>query len=685
MQDPSLFLRDLAIILTVAALTSVTFQRLRQPVVVGYILAGFLVGPGALTLVADIRTTETLAQLGVILLMSSIGLEFSLRRLLRLGPRVALVTTVEVGLMFVLGYTVAQPLGWAGLDRFLVGGIVAISSTMIIARVFAETRPARQLSDLVYGVLVMEDLVAILLIVVFTAMARGEAFTVRELGFELGRLVLFLAVLLIVGLLVVPRAIRFTVRLRRSETTLVATIGLCFLLALLAHMAGYSVALGAFVAGSLIHESGVSHHIDELIRPVRDMFAAIFFVAVGMLLVPEAVADHWPAILALSVVVWGGKIFGVTAGALVTGNSLNLSVRAGMTMAQIGEFSFILAGLGLTAHGSTGMLFPVAVGVSVVTALTTPWLARLSESAALALDRKLPKQLQTVVTLYGSWVELLGRPRAQTTTWQRTRRIVWLLLADAGIIAALIIGTSLAAERLAPEAATRLGLSVEMARVGVLLAGGVLAIPFGVGLVATARRLARTLAETAIPAVPAGKVDPALFPRRTLMVALELGMVIALGIPLVAITQPFVPRYGGAAVLAAFIILLAIGFWRNATSLQGHARAGAELIVHVLARQAAGASGPQANFATVEAMLPGMGTLVPVRVSPGSPAVGRTLGELNLRGLTGATVVALLRGEQRIVFPPARETLEEGDMVALSGSNEAIRAASRLLQPPEHA
>lgn len=682
MHGSDAILRNLAIVLTVAAITTVIFQRLRQPGVVGYIVAGLLVGPGVFSLVTDLGIIQTLAELGVVLLMASIGLEFSFRTLARLGPRVAVVAVVEIGLMILLGSTVGRVAGWSPAESLFLGGMIAISSTMIIARVFADATPppSRNLRELVLGVLIMEDLAAIVLIVVLTTVAAGTTLTGAAIGGTLGRLLLVLTALTVAGLLVVPRAIRYTVRLRRPETTLVAVVGVIFLFSLLARLAGYSVALGAFLAGAVLHESGAVRQIEVLLQPVRDMFAAIFFVAVGMLIDPAVLAEIWPLVLMLVGVVLVGKTVGVTTGAMLAGYSLRTAMHAGLTMTQIGEFSFIIAGLTLTTAttDTMGSFFPVAVAVSVVTSLATPWLQRRGDGAACAVDRRLPKPLQMVVTLYGSWIESLRRATARET-WRRGRRYLAFLLLDTVVITGLLVATAVALGGVSSALADRFGLSPVLARAMVLLSGGLLAVPFGIGLVTSGRRLARLLSEGVMPAVAAGRIDQASAPRRTLALAIEIGVVVLLGIPMVIVSQPFVP-YGGAAVVAALLLLMGIAFWRNASDLRGHALAGAELVVHVLGRQ--GMPGHEDDLSRVEALLPGLGFLEPVRLEEGTPADGKSIGELNLRGLTGATVVALVRGDDRTAFPPAATRLAAGDLVALTGSHDAVAAARRLLSSP---
>ena len=667
------FLRDLALILGTAALATVLFQRLRIPVIVGYLVAGMLVGPLApRPLIHDPATIHTLAELGVVLLLFSIGLEFRFRRLATLGPRVALAMLAEVGLMLLLGYGAARLLGWSALQSLLTAGIVAISSTMVASGTLADVQADRRLKDIVFGILVMEDLVAILLIAVLTTVAAGDALSGPLLADLLARLGLFLLVLVIGGMLVVPRAVKLALSFRRPETTLVAALAICFGLAVLSNAAGYSVALGGFIAGALVAESGKHHIVAETVRPVRDLFSAIFFVAVGMRFQPRALAGEWDAALLIFAVVLAGKTLGVTLGAFLAGYGTRDSVRAGLSLAQIGEFSFVIAGLG-AATGSP--LYALAVAVATATAFTTPILARRAGAAAAWVDRKLPHPVQTAASLYASWVELLVARQPASEPIARRNRLIRFLVIDAAAVTAAIIGTSLAYRRLP------LWVGVETAaspgvRLGLLGAGALIALPFAFGLVRTMRKLALTLAESAIPQ-PAKGVDQGLAPRRTLSVSLQIGMVIAVGVPVTLLTLPFVPPFGVLGVTAAYLVVLGMGFWRTAADLDKHSRAGAELVAHVLGKQTH--SGDTGTFEVVQQMLPGLGTIVPVEVMAGSEAAGKTLGELNLRGRTGAIVVALSRGTQRDPAPSAMTRVEAGDMLALSGSGTAIGLAAALL------
>ncbi len=678
------FLVVLALVLCVAAVTTVLFQRLRQPVVLGYILAGLIVGPYLpVPLTADANIVHILSELGVILLMFSLGLEFSLRKLIQVGPTAGVTAIIQVAIMLCLGFVVGQAFGWTTMESIFTGAVIAVSSTTIIAKAFDEQGIRGKLRELVVGVLIVEDLISVLMMATLTAVSSGTGLSSKELALTTGRLAAFLVGLIVVGLLVIPRTVRFIARLDRAETTLVASIGICFGVALLASEFGYSVALGAFIAGSLVAESGEARQIEHLIQPVRDMFAAIFFVSVGMLIDPSLIAAHWAAVLVLTVVVIVGKLFSVFVGAFLTGHGTRTSVQAGLSLAQIGEFSFIIASLGLSLKATGDFLYPVVVAVSAITTLTTPFQIRESSRVAAFIDRRLPKPLQTFVTLYGTWIERLRAAPHVETRGARVRHLVRSLLIDSGLLIAVVIGTALSMRTIAGFVEETLGASRGLSEKLVITAGALLALPFAVGIVGLSRRLGTVLAEAALPVQGGGRPDLAAAPRRALIVSLQLVILLLLVLPIAAITQPFVGGFAGPVALILLLCVLGFAFWRSATNLHGHVRAGAQMVVEVLAAQSHSKPGApeHAELDLVEQLLPGIGAPISVRLENVSPAVGRTLAELNLRGQTGATVLAIHRHGGNISVPTADERLCADDVLALTGTREAVDAAERLLNP----
>ncbi len=676
-------LETLTIVLGTAAVTTVLFQRLKQPVVLGYLVAGLLIGPHVpIPLHADEAMVRTLSELGIILLMFALGLEFSLKKLFRVGPRAAFIAVVESSLMVSLGFAVGRLFGWTPLESMYSGGIIAISSTTIIVKAFEESNTPGKFRETVFGILIVEDLIAILLLTIFTTLSSGEALTAKGIALTAGRLLAFLVALMTAGLLTVPRLIRFTVRLDRPETTVVASVGVCFFCAELAARFGYSVALGAFVAGALIAESGEEKRVEHLIVPVRDVFAAIFFVSVGMLIDPRLIAESWAPVLVLSIAVALGKILFVSAASFLTGSGIRASVQTGMSLAQIGEFSFIIAGLGMAMGATRNFLYPVAVAVSAITTLLTPWLIRASDPVAEWVDARLPGPLQTLVTLYGSWIERIGARPTDPTTGAKLRRLVLILLADAAVATAVVLGAALASDSLIAAVIARTGLSLGIALAALVGATAVLVLPLAIGAVRSAGRLGFLLATQSLPGAAPGKLDLAEAPRRALVVMLQLAIVAAVGAPLLAITQPFLPPVQGAVLLAVLVVLLGIRFWRRAADLQGHVRAATSVIAEALAAHAhKGATpAPDPSWDEVQAHLPGLGTPTVVRLQPGSHAVGKTLLHLRLRGRTGATVLVVKRGDAEPAVPSPAEPFAEGDLLALAGSDDAIEAARTLLE-----
>lgn len=356
---------------------------------------------------------------------------------------------------------------------------------------------------------------------------------------EGARLFTFLAVLLTVGMLVVPRLVRAVVRLNRPETTAVSSVGIGFASALLAQAFGYSVALGAFIAGALVAESGVSRQVERLVQPLRDVFAAVFFVSVGMLIEPLLVGRHWVAIVVFTVLVVSGRIAGVANGTFLAGYGVRTSVRTGMSMAQIGEFSFLIAGIGLSTGATRDFLYPVAVMVSAVTIVLTPWLIRWSDPVASRIDRRLPKPLRTFAALYGSWVEQLRLGGEAGTARTRNRRLVLMMLIDYALLLSVLLAVSAGRTAIAEGIASATGLSSDAARYAVVAAGVVFSGLLCLGIVRGVRYLASSLAARAMPEAAPGKLDPAAAPRRMLVVTLQIGIVLLAGMPLLATVQPF--------------------------------------------------------------------------------------------------------------------------------------------------
>lgn len=676
------FLESLGIVVCVAAATSYLCLRVRQPAVLGYLLAGLIVGPYlGLPLVSDRSTIASLSELGVILLMFFLGLEFSLRHLLQVGPRAFVIAFLEVGVMVFAGMSIASMFGFGGIQSLFFGGVVAIASTTIIAKVFEDQRVDRPLRELVLGILIVEDLLAVFLLAVFSALTHSAGAGVDNLLPTALKLSGFLLAVLLIGMYVVPRLIQRVVRMNRPETTLLASIGVCFAVVLATQHFGYSVALGAFLAGSLVAESGEEKRIEHLVRPLKDLFSAVFFVAVGMSIDPSVLLDHWPMALLMACTVLLVKPLAVAFGGFVAGAGIRRSVRAGMVMSQIGEFSFIIAALGLTLGAVDPSLYPIAVAISALTVLTTPIMTRYSDTVAMKVDSALPRPLQTFAALYASWIEDLtrARDRGDLGHGAQIRRITALLLIDAAVVCAIVIGVSLSGQLLLEGVEPWLGLGE--AGPGLLWIGvALVAAPFVLTSVRLARALGRRLAKLALPPAAEG-VDFAAAPRRAMTMTLEIGIVAGVGVLCLLATAPFLPPFGGVAVLALIVLVLAVALWRSATNLQGHVQAGSLAILDALGKRSPGAGAGSSAHALeqVRAILPGLGDLQPVPIGPESTWVGRSLAEIGLRSRTDASVLAIRRVDALITDPNGATRLAAGDVLVLAGCESAVREARDLL------
>ena len=676
------FLQALTIVLCVAAVTTIIFQRMRQPVVLGYILAGLVIGPHVpIPLVADMSVVQTLSEVGVILLMFALGLEFSPTKLIRVGPPAALTAVIQGSILLWLGFIAGRFFGWTTMESLFAGSAIAISSTTIIAKSYADQDVRGRLRDLVVGILLVEDLIAVILMAILTPIATGAGLTTGMIAATAGRLFIFLFALIAVGLLVVPRVTRAVLRLNNNETTLMFSVALCFGCAFLALEFGYSVALGAFIAGSLIGESGHEKRIERLVQPVRDMFAAIFFVSVGMLLDPRLVVEHWRAVLVFMMLVIFGNLIAVSVGAFLAGNGVHTSIRAAMSLAQIGEFSFIIAALGLTLKATRPFLYPVIVAVSAITTLTTPFMIRYSDLVASAIDRRLPRPIQTFGALYGGWLERSRHGAPEDRGRSPVRRFLLLLLIDVALLCALIIGTSVYLIDLGTLIERQVGSTVVVARAMVLVAAVLLGIPLWYGVMRVARRLSEYIGQQSFPLPPADVPDLSAAPRRALVATFKIFVLVLVGMPIVALTQPFLPGVPAAGALSLLLAILVVAFWRSTTNLEGHVRAGAQALLAVATRGRDTAAPKRSDgHSPLDNLLAAFGSPRTTIVSGTSTAAGKSLRDINLRGRTGATVLAMQRAsDATIIIPTAGDVLSSGDLVAIGGSAEAVDAAVDIL------
>ncbi len=404
-------IHDLALILITGAIVTLIFRKIKQPLVLGYIIAGFVVGPyfHLAPSVADAQNVKTLAEIGVIFLLFSLGLEFSFKKLMRVGGSASITAFVEIIFITASGYTMGKILGWTTMDSLFLGGMLASSSTTIIIRAFDELGvKTKQFARIVFGVLIVEDIVVILLMVLLSTVAVTKTFEGGEILFTVLKLLFFLALWFIGGIFLLPSFLKLAKKLLDEETLLILSLGLCLGMVVLATKVGFSAELGAFVMGSIIAETTVAEKVEHVLKSVKDLFGTVFFVSVGMMIDPSAMVQYGVPILLVTLLTLFGKLFSTTLGALLSGQPLKQSVQVGMSMAQIGEFAFIVATLGLSLGVISEFLFPVAVGASAITTFTTPYMIKYSDKFYLFLSRILPHK----------WVKRLNRYSAGAQTIQ---------------------------------------------------------------------------------------------------------------------------------------------------------------------------------------------------------------------------------------------------------------------------
>ncbi len=389
-------IQDLGFILITATVVTLLCRWLKQPVVLGYLIAGFLVGPHVpfIHTVTDLAGVQVWAEIGVIFLLFSLGLEFSFKKLSKVGGSAGITALFEISCMLLVGYFTGKLLGWTTMDCLFLGGILAISSTSIIVRALDElSLKAKGFVPLVFGVLIVEDLLAVLLLMVLSTIAATASFSGEALLVSVFKLGFFISLWFLVGIYLLPLILKKIKGMLNDETVLIISIGLCLMMVMIATKVGFSPALGAFVMGSLLSETSEGPRIEKVLHPVRDLFAAVFFVSVGMLINPGLLYEHAGAIIMITLAVLIGKIISVSLGALISGQSLKTSVQAGFSLAQIGEFSFIIATLGLTLKVTSDFLYPIAVAVSAITSFTTPYQIKYSQKIARWVESKLGQQV----------------------------------------------------------------------------------------------------------------------------------------------------------------------------------------------------------------------------------------------------------------------------------------------------
>ncbi|WP_141735525.1 cation:proton antiporter [Oligoflexus tunisiensis] len=650
-------IQDLGIVLITAAATTLIFKWLKQPVVLGYLIAGFLVGPHVSFMpnVADTQSVHVWAEIGVIFLLFGLGLEFSFKKLAKVGKSAGIAAFFEILTMTSVGYLLGRALGWKTMDSLFLGCILSMSSTTIIIRAFDELGlKAKGFVSLVFGVLIVEDLAAILILVLLTIIASPAPVSGSEVLFSTLRLGFFLLLWFVVGIYFVPGLLKKVKPYLSDETLLVVSIGLCLTMVIIATQVGFSPALGAFVMGSILAETREGGRIEHLMLPVRDLFAAVFFVSVGMMIDPKILIENFWVVLLIIVVTIVGKLFGSGLGALLSGRSLRQSMQAGLSLAQIGEFSFLIAALGVSLKVTSDFLYPIVIAVSAVTTFTTPYMIKYSGNISAWIEKRIPARLHDRLARYevvmSTESESVGLARLLKEYGPR-------ILLNTVVVAAISLVMSKVA---LPKAIEILGNPLWLRTAACILALGLCA-PF-------------------LRAIFLGMpLDLNNRPPEELeqLRRLNFGIVVIRVIYGLVLIDIVIGQFVGVRTL--FGIALAV----LGAAIVLYGRYSEPLYQSVEKRFLANlnANDTSPGAAAIKPVLaPWDAVLAELIVSPHSPLVGHRLDESDIRGKTGATIAMIDRGGRKILAPDRSATLMPFDRISLIGNDEQLALARALIE-----
>jgi CPA2 family monovalent cation:H+ antiporter-2 len=668
-------LHDLAVVMIVAGITTILFQRMRQPVALGYIVAGVIIGPHTppFTLVRNEEAVRTLGDMGIVMLMFSLGLEFSLRKLTRVGLSAFGAAALEIALMIWIGYELGRAFGWTFMDSLFLGAMLSISSTTIIVKALAELNKSKEgFAGIIFGILIIEDILAIVLLALLSGFARTGTPDASAIGLEMLKLAVFFAVVLVVGLLFVPRLMDYVDRRGGSEMMLITTLALCFGVALLASMLNYSIALGAFLIGTVVAETRQIHKIAALTGPVRDMFSAIFFVTIGMLIDPHMLLQYAGPIAAISAAVIVGKVATCSFGVFIGGRDVRTSLCVGMGLAQIGEFSFIIATLGLALHVTDTFLYPIAVAVSAVTTLVTPYLIRSAEPAAAWIDRTAPAPVMQSLAVYTAWVGSFANrnPGPLVMVVQQLGRQLFLNLLLT--IGAFALGAWFVAVDVPylPKGLRAPEVNQSLVWVTVML----LTSPIYLASFRKLTAMSALVAEMCFP-IERGTDNRGGAVRAVISHVFILGALVVMTFITILLSTSILGSFESLLLLIIPVLIFIMLFRSKLVRLYSRAQIALNETMLELPALPPGEDRPlpellrEAELETIE-------------IPPAAAIAGRALREIPLRTQTGASIVAIERSGQRLINPGPEEVLQAGDRVLLIGQADQLPGARDLLLAP---
>ena len=634
---------DLAFILILGAVVTVVFKWIKQPVVLGYIVAGFLASPN-FEYLPSVTTAENIdfwAQIGIVVLLFSLGLEFSFKKLVRSGGSAVVTALIIVCGMMCAGFAVGKALHFNDISCMFLGGMLSMSSTTIIIKAFTDMGlRQKKFASLVLAVLVVEDLFAVLMMVVLSSIAVNRSVEGTALLMSVGKLVFFLVMWFLVGVYVLPSLLGAIRRFLNSETLLVVSMGLCLGMAVFSVYCGFSLALGAFVMGSILAGTSYAERIEYVVTPVKDLFGSVFFISVGMMVQPDILVHYWVPILLLSAVVIVGMIVFGSAGMLITGQSLKVAIQSGFSLTQIGEFAFIIATLGMSLGELDSSLYPIVVAVSVITTFTTPYFIKMSGPAYEWMERHLPARLNFLITRYQKASDrnnAAGRPWGRMLKRYLGRTTVYSILCIAIIV--------LAVHYLSPWMATWAGAWSAPAWVLITI---VALSPFLIALVIP-------VSDT----MPGGEATPVV-PRIVLTVLREI---LALAMIFYVIRYCYSTQVG-LCVLLAFVILAALFFSGRLRDYMS--RMEGKFMDNLNERELRRSGKKNAVVHDLHEAY--------IHIGTGSDFAGARLMDSNLRARFGINVVGIQRGARYIPVPGGRTRIYPGDVLCIIGTDEQIEA-----------
>ena len=659
--------RDLAVILISAGIFTIISKALKQPLILGYIIAGFLIGPN-IDFFPGISSQETVHQwseIGIIFLMFGLGLEFSFKKLMKVGSSAIVTALVKFVGVFILGFVTAQALNWTVMESVFLGGLLSMSSTMVVIKSFDDMGlKNKSYAGMVFGTLVVEDLIAILLMVLLSTMAVSQSFAGKELVMNIVKLVFFLLLWFLVGIYVIPTLLQKAKKYLNNEILLIVSIGLCFSMVSLATAVGFSSALGAFVMGSILAETTESEHIDHIVEPIKNLFGAIFFVSVGMMLSPSVIVEHWALILLITVLVIITHILFAGAGIILTGNGLYNSVHTGFSLAQLGEFGFILAGVGCTLGVMRDFIYPVIIAVSVITTFTTPFMMKLAGPTYELLQKKLP----------ASWLERLSssaktsskHTAAEDSEWKKllTAYFTRILLYGV-IILAIYIGSRLylgnITERILPSASQTVRNIVQAAVT--LLAMSPFLFGMGIHSGSISKSAPKLLKEKPSNIWP---ITGLVFARSFLVISIILGV----------LSTYF--HLAGWTVLAIILAGIAFIFFAR-KSMHKYSGLEKRFLQNYNEREESERRSKPVSSSVRQKLSTYDVRTESINIAQESSFAGMQLKDLPLRDKSGANIIKIQRGSINITIPSGDVKIFPGDRLIAVGTTDQLEKLRNMI------